>query len=86
VLTVPISYNIITSLHFDPIWFGVLITKTAEIGLVTPPVGLNIFIASAATNTPTKVGFQGVAPFVAMEILILVLLVAFPQIALYLVG
>jgi len=86
VLTVPISYSIITGLHFDPIWFGVLITKTAEIGLVTPPVGLNIFIASAATNTPTNVGFRGVAPFVAMEILILALLVAFPEISLYLVG
>ncbi|TFF24861.1 TRAP transporter large permease [Jiella endophytica] len=86
VLTVPISYSIITGLHFDPIWFGVLITKTAEIGLVTPPVGLNIFIASAATNTPTKVGFRGVAPFVVMEILLLAILVAFPQISLYLVG
>lgn len=86
VLTVPITYSIITGLHFDPIWFGVLITKTAEIGLVTPPVGLNIFIASAATNTPTGVGFRGVAPFVFTEIVILALLVAFPQISLYLVG
>ncbi|MBJ3776906.1 TRAP transporter large permease [Acuticoccus mangrovi] len=86
VLTVPISYTIITGLGFDPIWFGVLITKTAEIGLVTPPVGLNVFIASAATGTPTKVGFRGVAPFVAMEIVLLALLVLFPQISLYLVG
>src|SRR3546814_399980 len=65
VLTVPISYSIIMGLHFDPIWFGILITKTAEIGLVTPPVGLNIFIASATTETPTHVGFRGVMPFVA---------------------
>lgn len=86
VLTVPISYSIISGLGFDPIWFGILIVKTAEIGLVTPPVGLNVFIASAATGTPTKVGFRGVAPFVAMELVLLALLVLFPQISLYLVG
>lgn len=86
VLTVPISYSIITGLGFDPIWFGVLIVKTAEIGLVTPPVGLNVFIASAATGQPTKVGFWGVAPFVVTELILLGLFVAFPQISLFLVN
>ncbi|KMK65920.1 TRAP transporter large permease [Puniceibacterium sp. IMCC21224] len=86
VLTVPISYSIITGLGFDPIWFGVLIVKTAEIGLVTPPVGLNVFIASAATGQPTKVGFRGVAPFVVTELILLALFVMFPQISLFLVN
>ncbi|KZY47355.1 C4-dicarboxylate ABC transporter permease [Roseovarius sp. HI0049] len=86
VLTVPVSYSIVTGLGFDPIWFGILIVKTAEIGLVTPPVGLNVFIASAATKTPTKVGFKGVAPFVAVELVLLALLVSFPEISLFLVN
>lgn len=86
VLTVPVSYSIVTGLGFDPIWFGILIVKTAEIGLVTPPVGLNVFIASAATQTPTKVGFKGVAPFVAVELVLLALLVSFPEISLFLVN
>lgn len=86
VLTVPVTYSIVTGLGFDPIWFGILIVKTAEIGLVTPPVGLNVFIASASTGRPTKEGFRGVTPFVAMELVILSALVAFPQISLFLVN
>lgn len=85
VLTVPVTYSIVTGLGFDPIWFGILIVKTAEIGLVTPPVGLNVFIAAASTGRPTKEGFRGITPFVAIELLILVALVAFPQISLFLV-
>lgn len=84
VLTVPITYTLMTGLGFDGIWFGVVIVKTAEIGLVTPPMGLNIFIASSATGVTTKEGFMGVMPFVATEILILALLIAFPQIVLFL--
>ncbi|AGI74831.1 TRAP transporter DctM subunit (plasmid) [Octadecabacter arcticus 238] len=86
VLTVPVTYSIVTGLGFDPIWFGILVVKTAEIGLVTPPVGLNIFIASSATGTSTKVGFKGVTPFVIVELVLLGLLVLFPQITLFLVN
>ncbi|MEX2630352.1 MAG: TRAP transporter large permease [Tistlia sp.] len=84
VLTVPITHAIATGLGFDGIWFGVLIVKTAEIGLITPPVGLNIFIASASTGVPTRQGFAGVLPFVVTEIVLLVILVAFPSITLFL--
>ncbi|MEQ9815365.1 MAG: TRAP transporter large permease subunit [Azospirillaceae bacterium] len=84
VLTVPISYSLMTGLGFDGIWFGVLIVKTAEIGLVTPPLGLNIFIASASTGVSTKEGFGGVVPFLFAEILILALIIAFPEIVLFL--
>lgn len=86
VLTVPITYSIIIGLGFDPIWFGILVVKTAEIGLVTPPIGLNIFIAANATGEDTSVGFRGVLPFVIVEILLLALFVAFPQISLFLVN
>jgi len=84
VLTVPISYSLMTGLGFDGIWFGVLIVKTAEIGLVTPPLGLNIFIASASTGVSTKQGFGGVVPFLFAEILILALIIIFPEIVLFL--
>ncbi|UEM24492.1 TRAP transporter large permease (plasmid) [Skermanella mucosa] len=84
VLTVPITYALMTGLGFDGIWFGVLIVKTAEIGLVTPPMGLNIFISSAATGVTTREGFAGVTPFVVTELIILALLVAFPEITLFL--
>jgi C4-dicarboxylate transporter, DctM subunit len=79
VLTVPISYALITGLGFDGVWFGVLIVKTAEIGLVTPPLGLNIFIASAITGVPTGKGFRGTALFLVAEIILLGLIIAFPE-------
>lgn len=79
VLTVPISYALITGLGFDGIWFGVVIVKTAEIGLVTPPLGLNIFIASAITGVPTGKGFRGTTLFLVAELVLLGLLIAFPE-------
>ncbi|HVZ51507.1 MAG TPA: TRAP transporter large permease subunit [Pseudolabrys sp.] len=84
VLTVPITYAVVKGLGYDGIWYGILIVKTAEIGLVTPPVGLNIFIASAASGVQPGEGFRGVAPFVVTEIIILAILVAFPEISLFL--
>ena len=84
VLTVPITYALIKGLGYDGIWYGILIVKTAEIGLVTPPVGLNVFIASAASGVQPGEGFRGVAPFVVTEIIILIILIAFPQISLFL--
>ena len=84
VLTVPVTYALMKGLGYDGIWYGILIVKTAEIGLVTPPVGLNVFIASAASGVPPGEGFRGVAPFVITEIIILAILIAFPQISLFL--
>ena len=85
VLTLPIFFPIITSLGIDPIWFGVLVVLTLEMGLISPPVGINVFIVkSVAPNVPLGQIFQGVLPFWAMMIVALGLLVAFPQIALIL--
>lgn len=83
ILTAPISTALMVKLGYDPIWWGVIIIKTAEIGLVTPPVGVVTFVTSAATKTDLKTCFRGVMPFVATELLILGLLVAFPQISLW---
>jgi C4-dicarboxylate transporter, DctM subunit len=82
VLTVPISYALIKGLGFDGIWWGVVIVKTAEIGLITPPVGLNIFIASATTGVPTEQGFRGASYFLIAELLTLAVIVAFPDLIL----
>ena len=84
--TVPITHALATGLGFDGVSLGVLIVETAEIDLVTPPVGLNIFIASASTGVSTRDGFVGVLPFVVIEIVMLAILAAFPWIALFLSG
>lgn len=82
VLTVPITHALMTGLGFDGIWFGVLIVKTAEIGLVTPPMGLNVFIASATTGVTTKKGFGGIVYFLVAEFITLGIIMAFPELIL----
>ena len=83
ILTAPISAALMIKLGFDPIWWGVVIIKTAEIGLVHPPVGVVLFVTSAATKTDLKTCFVGVIPFIVTELVILGLLLAFPQISLW---
>jgi C4-dicarboxylate transporter DctM subunit len=82
ILTAPISTALMVKLGFDPIWWGVIIIKTAEIGLVHPPIGVVLFVTSAATKTDLQTCFKGVIPFIVTELVILGLLLAFPQISL----
>ena len=85
VLTLPIFFPIILDLGIDPIWFGVLVVLALEMGLISPPVGLNVFIVkSVAPQVPLGEIFRGVVPFWLMMIVTLAILIAFPQIALYL--
>ncbi|MCE8021962.1 TRAP transporter large permease subunit [Halomonas sp. MCCC 1A11036] len=84
VLTVPITYAVMTGLGFDGIWLGIVIVKTAEIGLVSPPLGLNIYIASGSTGVSTKKGFAGVSPFLVVDLLVLALIISFPAMTLFL--
>jgi TRAP-type C4-dicarboxylate transport system permease large subunit len=85
VLTLPIFFPVIIDLGIDPIWFGVLVVLTLEMGLISPPVGLNVFIVkSVAPQVPLGDIFIGVFPFWIAMIVTLVLLVAFPQISLLL--
>lgn len=73
------------SVGFDPIWFGVLVVLTLEMGLISPPVGVNLFVVkSVANNMPLVHIFVGAIPFWLAMLLALVLLVAFPQITLFL--
>ncbi|WP_370206229.1 TRAP transporter large permease [Pararhodobacter marinus] len=85
VLTMPIFFPVIQQLGFDPIWFGVLVVLTLEMGLISPPVGVNVFIVkSVAQHVPLGTIFRGVIPFWLAMIATLILLVAFPQISLLL--
>ncbi len=84
-LTVPIFFPVVTQLGFDPIWFGVIIVVTVQIGLVSPPVGLNVFvIAGMARDVPMPKIFRGIMPFLAAMIVLLVLLTIWPDLALIL--
>ncbi|HSV84010.1 MAG TPA: TRAP transporter large permease subunit [Ramlibacter sp.] len=83
ILTAPISTALMVKLGYDPIWWGVVIIKTAEIGLVHPPIGVVLFVTSAATKTDLKTCFMGVLPFLVTELLLLALLVAYPQLSLW---
>ncbi len=83
-LTVPIVLPVILALGFDPVWFGIIIIITAEVGLVTPPVGLNVFVVSSYSKIPVKDVFIGVAPHVVAHMLIILLLVLFPALVTWL--
>ena len=85
ILTVPIIYPVIVQLGFDPIWFGVIIVMTVELGLIHPPVGMNVFvIKSVVKDVSFTTIFKGVIPFVVTDLFRLVILISFPAIALWL--
>ena len=84
-LTVPIFFPLVTSLGFDPVWFGIVVVVVIEISLITPPVGLNVFILKGVVgDVSTATIFRGVTPFWMMDIVRLILLLAFPAIVMYL--
>ena len=84
ILTVPVVLPLIKALGYDPVWFGVIVIVMAEVGLVTPPVGLNVFVVARYTGRPLTEIFQGVWPHVIAHLFLVALLVAFPQIILWL--
>jgi len=84
ILTLPLVFPLITSLGFDPIWFGVIVVLLLEIGLVTPPVGINLFLTSKYTDIPVQKVFYGALPFLGIILLTVLVLIFFPQIALFL--
>ena len=84
ILTIPITLPVITQLGFDPIWFGILVVLLAEVGMVTPPVGLNVFIVARSSNMPVGEVFSGVWPHVVAHIGLITVMIVFPQIILWL--
>lgn len=84
VLTVPVVVPLIKSLGFDPIWFGLIKMVTAEVGMITPPIGLNCFIVSRYANRPASEVFKGTRPHFAAHLIVITVLVAFPDIIMWL--
>ena len=83
-LTIPIFVPLIISLGFDPIWFGVVFLINTQIGLITPPMGTDLFAMKTVFNIPTMDIIRGVIPFLLFEILFLAVIILFPQISLWL--
>ena len=86
-LTIPVFYPVVTALHYDPIWFGVVIVLVAEMGVITPPVGINVYVvAGVARDVPLQTIFRGAINMMIALMLTALLLIVFPQIALFLPG
>jgi C4-dicarboxylate transporter DctM subunit len=86
-LTVPILLPVILTLGFDPIWFGVIIVLVGEMGVITPPVGINVYIIKGvAEGIPLETIFKGIFPFLVALIVCAIILIMFPEIALFLPG
>ena len=86
-VTVPVFLPVVTSMGYDPVWYGILMVVVVEIGLITPPVGLNIFVIRAQLpDIELTTIFKGIVPFLVADLVLIVLLLLFPQIALWLPG
>jgi len=84
-LTIPILYPLVLALGFDSIWFGVIIVLVSEMGVITPPVGINVYvIKGVAPDVPLETIFRGIFPFLGAIIVCIAILIFFPQIALFL--
>ncbi|MAM76615.1 MAG: C4-dicarboxylate ABC transporter permease [Tistrella sp.] len=85
-LTLPLTFPLVIGLGYDPIWWGIVLTKTSEIGLVTPPLGLNSFVVSASADAPLEKTFSGVWRLLVGDMIVLLLLLLFPALSLGLPG
>jgi len=86
-LTIPIFYPVVLAMGFDPIWFGVIIVLVTGMGVITPPVGINVYIVKGiAQDVSLETIFKGILPFLGALIIAVAILVAFPQIATFLPG
>ena len=84
-LTVPIFYPVVTAMGFDPVWFGVVIVLVTQMGVITPPVGLNVYVVqSVATDVPLGTIFKGAFPLLLAIVVITLFLIFVPQLALFL--
>jgi tripartite ATP-independent transporter DctM subunit len=84
-LTVPIFFPLVMALGYDPVWFGIIVVVVVELGLITPPIGMNLFvIQSVARDIPMTTIYRGILPFIVVDIIRLAILVLFPWIILFL--
>ena len=86
-LTIPIFFPVAEALGYDPIWFGVVIVLISEMGVITPPVGINVYVVyGVAEDVPLEVIFKGVLPMLLALLVCNIIILLFPQIALFLPG
>lgn len=83
---VPLAFPVVTGLGFDALWFGILVVKMVEVGLITPPFGLNAFVVSGVSNISVDRAFIGVMWFLPLELIVIVLIFIFPEIVTWLPG
>ena len=83
-LTVPVFFPLIVQLGFDPIWFGVIVTRVTEMGMITPPVGMNVYVIHGITKVPMPTIFKGIGPFLVTDVAHVALLIAIPEISTFL--
>jgi TRAP-type C4-dicarboxylate transport system permease large subunit len=84
-ITVPVILPLMASIGYDAVWFGIFVTVMATIGLISPPVGLTVFVIQAQNpDIPAAKIYRGTLPFLAADFVLIVLLVAFPALALWL--
>lgn len=84
IIFVPLAYPVVTALGFDGIWFAILVVKGIELGQITPPVGINVYVVSGVGNVTPEETFRGIAPFAAMDLVTAAILFSFPGIILFL--
>ena len=84
ILTVPIIYPVISGMGFDMVWFGVIMVRMMEIGLITPPIGMNAFMLAGVSRLSLETIFKGIIPFFIADIVHVLMLIVFPQISLWL--
>lgn len=86
-LTLPFFFPVVKALGVNPIWFGVLVILQAELAVITPPVGVHLFVArQIASDVPLNAIIRGALPYMACQFLVMALVILFPQIALWLPG
>ncbi|WP_101589566.1 TRAP transporter large permease [Brevibacterium jeotgali] len=84
VIAMPLMYPVVMDLGYDGVWFGILVVKLIEVGLVSPPVGLSCYVVSGTAGVRVETVFKGVLPFLLVDVVIIAILFAFPEITLWL--
>ncbi|RYY68516.1 MAG: TRAP transporter large permease subunit [Comamonadaceae bacterium] len=86
VLTIPVVLPLVKAMGYDPVWFGIVVVVLGEVGMLTPPVGLNVFVVARVTGRPPSEVFRGVWPHVFAHLIAVAILTLWPQIVLWLPG
>jgi TRAP-type C4-dicarboxylate transport system permease large subunit len=84
IIVIPLAYPVVTALGFDGVWFAILFVKMIELGQITPPVGINVYVVSGVSGVKPETVFRGILPFIALDVVIMLIFFTFPQVVLWL--